>query len=395
MSIGCLLNIGDGTQMNTETQSTLVQELKAKGANMRRALPSARHLSSVFYASPEVQALEKEKIFLTHWLCLGREEEVPKPGDYMTMRLVGEPLVVSRDKENHVVVMRNQCLHRGVEVAQGKGSTRNFTCPYHAWGYDIGGKLLTAAYMQRSDADLCNARLPRLRSAVWRGWIFANFSNSAPPFEEFIAPYEKELWFFRTEECLLGDKLVLELNCNWKFVAENLLDRYHTGTLHAKTFGKLRTSKPEEFEFTSISGGGSNSFSQAAPMTADGRQAFVALPWMQEHGNIATKSNIFPNLNLSSRSDSIRLWALWPLGPGRTQVISYLMFHKTAPERADFLEQLGIYREYMKTIIAEDQSAVESLQRVAESYMYEPGPLSHLEGPIHNLLNHYLDTIGA
>ncbi|MDB5941786.1 MAG: ring hydroxylating alpha subunit family protein [Ramlibacter sp.] len=381
--------------MNTAAREALVQELKAKGANMRRELPKARHLPSVFYASPEVEALEKEKIFLTHWLCLGREEEVAKPGDYITMRLVGEPLIVSRDKDNNVVVMRNQCLHRGVEVAQGKGSTRNFTCPYHAWGYDIGGKLLTAAYMQRSEADLSNVSLPRLKSATWRGWIFATFNENPQSFEDFIAPYEKELWFFKTDECVLGDKLVLELDCNWKFVAENLLDRYHTGTLHAKTFGKLRTSKPEEFTFTSIPGGGSNSFSNAAPMTADGSQAFVALPWMQEHGNIATKSNIFPNLNLSSRSDSIRLWALWPLSPGRTQIISYLLFYKTALERPDFPEQLDIYRNYMKSIIAEDQSAVESLQKVAESYMYEPGPLSHLEGPIHNLLNHYLDTIEA
>lgn len=381
--------------MNSPT--ALLLELKAKGAAMRQDISRARHLPSLFYASPEVAQLEKETIFLTQWLVVGREEEVPNPGDYITMRVVGEPLIVSRDADGSIVVMRNQCLHRGVEVAFGQGNTRSFVCPYHAWGYDPGGRLRGAAYMDRSEADLSHAQLPRLSTALWRGWIFATFSDNPQPFEQFIAGYDKELWYYRTQDCVLGDKMVVEVNCNWKFVAENLLDRYHTGTLHAKTFGKLRTSDPDEFEFARIPGGGCSNISMAAPHTQDGKQAFKMLPWLADHGGLsfAAKANIFPNVNLSTRADSIRLWALWPLATDRTQIVSYLLFAKGALEAPDFAQQLATYREYILKIIAEDRSAVESLQRVAESYKYEPGPMSHLEGPIHNLLNHYLDVIGA
>jgi choline monooxygenase len=371
-------------------------DLKSKAMGMRRALPQARHLPSDFYASPDIEAMEKTSIFLTQWLCLGREEEVPHVGDYMALRIVGEPLIVVRDKDDSIAVLRNQCLHRGVEIAFGKGSARSFNCPYHAWGYDLGGRLLAAPYMKQSEADLGDCALPRLRSARWRGWIFATFNDNPSAFEAFIAPYAQALWFYRTEECLLADKMVLEVQCNWKFVAENLLDRYHTGTLHAKTFGKYLKSNRDEFDFTRIPGGGCCFISQSAPMDPDGNQTFAPMPWLLEHGvGFAAKASIFPNMNLSTRSDSIRMWVLWPLSTGRTQISSYLLFHKSAFADPQFERKLGNYRDYLKTIVAEDQTAVESLQRVADSYRYEPGPLSHLEGPIHHLLNHYLDTIGA
>lgn len=369
------------------------ESLRLKAVNMRRDLPQARHLPSEFYASREVEALEKQAVFLKHWLCIGREEEIPAVGDYLTMRIFGEPLIVSRSDEG-VVVMRNQCLHRGVEVAYGQGQARSFSCPYHAWGYDVGGNLRAAPHMQKSEADLKNCRLPRLQVALWRGWIFATFQSEPVPFAEYIAEYDKELWFFRTDECKLADKMVMEVQCNWKFVAENLLDRYHTGTLHAKTFGRHQKSNRDEFTFTRLPRGGSCFISEAAPHNPDGTQDFAQLPWVEGLG-FAAKASIFPNMNLSARSDSLRLWVLWPLGANRTQIVSYLLFHTSSFDDPEFAGKLDRYRNYLKQIIAEDQTAVESLQRVSESASYQPGPLSHLEGPIHHLLNNYLDTIGA
>jgi len=367
--------------------------LGEKAINMRKELPKARHLPSEFYASSEVESIEKREVFLKHWLCLGREEEIPKPGDYLTLRIFGEPLIVSRAGSD-VVVMRNQCLHRGVEVAYGQGNARSFSCPYHAWGYDVGGRLRAAPYMNKSDANLQDSGLPRLEMALWRGWIFATFEEHPIPFAEYIASYEEELWFFQTEECRLADKTVVEVQCNWKFVAENLLDRYHTGTLHAKTFGQYQKSNRDEFSFSRLPRGGSCFISEAAPHTPDGKQDFVQFPWI-ESLSFAAKASIFPNMNLSARSDSLRMWVLWPLSTGRTQIVSYLMLHASSMTDPEFDAKLENYRDYLKRIISEDQTAVESLQRVADSCGFQPGPLSHLEGPIHRLLNHYLDAMGA
>jgi phenylpropionate dioxygenase-like ring-hydroxylating dioxygenase large terminal subunit len=367
--------------------------LSGLGAPMRRPLGAARHLPSEFYASPEAFELDKQKIFMTHWLCVGREEELKNAGDFFTRNIVGEPIIVAREGDV-IVAMLNQCLHRGVEIAFGEGNARRFICPYHAWVYDVGGKLTRAPHMEGCDADLASGALPRLRTASWRGWIFINFSEQPQPFEEFIAGYEAPLWFYQTDKCQLAGKVVVDVACNWKFVAENLLDIYHVSTLHANTFGKFL--KNNRFDFQYIAGGGVCFEYESAPLTTDGSKAFSMLPWVEARGlGFAGKAAIFPNMNLSARADSLRMWIIWPVSEGRTQVHIYMMLHEDSFKDPAFEEKMTRYKDYMRAIVAEDQVAVESMQRLAASGRFRPGPLSHMEGAIHHVLNRYVELVGA
>lgn len=364
-------------------------------AAIRKPLPAARHLGGEIYCSPEIYKLEQELIFKKHWLCVGRVDEVPNVGDYITMRLADQPILISRDSPDSVVVLRNRCPHRGVEVAYGSGNGKSFTCPYHAWNFDLSGKLVGAGYMKGTETDMSQMRLPALRTAFWRGFIFITFSDETQPFEDFIAPYEKPLWFYQADKLKFADKLVVEVNTNWKFVVENLLDMYHVSTLHAKTFGKFIQLVRDELAFDAIPGGGIAFTFGSKPMTADGSQSFPFVSFLKDQGlGFAAKGAIFPNINLSVRADGLRMWTLWPLSPDRTQIVSYLLLEPGASERPEFAERMATYRDYMRSIVAEDQQAVESLQRNARAADFDPGPLSHLEGPIHHVLNNYLDVIG-
>ena len=76
-----------------------------------------------------------------------------------------------------------------------------------------------------------------LRLDTWRRNIFVTFDPAAPPLAEYVAEFEKDFAFLGMEDCRLGNRIVLDLACNWKFVPENLMDFYHVGVLHAKTFG--------------------------------------------------------------------------------------------------------------------------------------------------------------
>jgi len=91
-------------------------------APLRAPLPRARHLPGHFYTSPEIYALEKEKIFRKEWLCVGRMEEIERPGDYLTFRVADEPLLVCRDENGQLNAFYNVCRHRGTEVACGRGN---------------------------------------------------------------------------------------------------------------------------------------------------------------------------------------------------------------------------------------------------------------------------------
>jgi len=85
------------------------------------------------------------------WHYVARVEELPHPGDHMTLRIAGEPLVIARDQAGTLHAYYNMCVHRGVEVAQGCGNAKAFKCPYHGWAYDLAGRLSDAAYMKESD----------------------------------------------------------------------------------------------------------------------------------------------------------------------------------------------------------------------------------------------------
>ena len=167
----------------TDTQSgaDIFGPVVGQGIEKTKApIARARHVPGYIYDSPEVFELEKEKIFMKDWLCVARVEEVEKPGDFMTFRIMGEPVVVTRDHDGHLNAFFNICAHRGVEVASGEGNTKEFMCPYHGWSYDLNGKLTGAAFMQEAETfEPTTCRLPALRLGVWAGWIILAYLVNA------------------------------------------------------------------------------------------------------------------------------------------------------------------------------------------------------------------------
>src|SRR5690606_39157318 len=111
----------------------------------RVPLEQARHLPAHYYMSAELLEEEKEKLFFKDWLIVGRVEEFPKPGDYRAIDLLGEPVVICRNNEGELKAFSNTCRHRGVALVSGEGNARVFPCPYHAWTYDLNGKLMAAS----------------------------------------------------------------------------------------------------------------------------------------------------------------------------------------------------------------------------------------------------------
>src|SRR6516225_204732 len=111
---------------------------------LRRPLDEASLAPGWLYSWPEVYRLEVDRLFV------GREEELPHPGDYFTLRVAGEPIVIARDADGVLRAFRNMCVHRGVEVAYGCGNAKALQCPYHGWTYDLSGRLTGAGYMKDS-----------------------------------------------------------------------------------------------------------------------------------------------------------------------------------------------------------------------------------------------------
>ena len=368
---------------------------KFDSSNTRQELRRASHAPGEIYTSREVFRREVEVYFKRDWLYVGRVEELAEPGDYVALRLIDEPVLVARDKNGALHACYNMCAHRGVEVAYGSGNTRSFKCPYHGWVYGLDGRLTGAAYMDDSDEfDLKNCRLPPLRLEVWRGNMFINFDPQARPLGEALAEFEKDFAFLGWEKCRLGNRIELELACNWKFVHENLMDFYHVGVLHAKSFGAKFSWTDDQVRVKPD--GGLTIFYNAGPPTPGAEPLLGKMPWLEDKPySFACTGYMPPNLTIFGRIDCIRPMVAWPIDEAHTRVVIYHLFPESFFERPDLEEKLKVYRDYQLVVLEEDRVMLESMQRAMGSPAYRPGRMSTLERPIHNFLNGYLDRIVA
>ncbi|MDO8279050.1 MAG: aromatic ring-hydroxylating dioxygenase subunit alpha [Burkholderiaceae bacterium] len=357
---------------------------------LRKELKHASHAPGNIYSSPEILAREVDEYFMKDWLLVARVEELANPGDYMSMRILGEPVLVVRASDGSLGAFYNMCLHRGVEIADGSGNARAFSCPYHGWTYDLQGNLRGAARMQGVEAfDAKTRRLRPIRLDTWRGNIFICFSADTGPLSEQMAEFEKDFGFLQMDKCRLGNKVVIELECNWKLVHENVMDFYHVPVLHAKTIGGNFSWKDEDVVLKD--NGGISIRYDSPTQTPDGKTLFAPMPWLESQGSsFACTGFNPPNLTIFARVDHIRTIVVWPLSATRCQVISYHVFPEQVFEMPDVEKRLKVYSDYQQVILGEDRTMIESMQRAMATRGYVPGRMSLLEKPIHHYLNGYI-----
>ena len=147
-------------------------------------------MPSAFYTAPAILDLERDELSRREWICVGRVDEVAKPGDYMTFDILDEPILIIHGDDGQIRALSNVCRHRGMVIAAGRGNGKRLSCPYHAWTYDSRGRLIGAPHMtERPDFDRAAICLPEFRSEVWQGFLFVTLDAETPP----LAPRLAEL----------------------------------------------------------------------------------------------------------------------------------------------------------------------------------------------------------
>ena len=201
-------------------------------------------MPSEFYTSSEFLALEKERLFRSQWVCVGRSHQVSQVGDYFTTELVGEPLIVVRTNDNQVKILSNVCRHRGSVVVKGSGNTTSFVCPYHAWSYHVDGRLRRAPLIEaRADFDLARCRLPDFACEIWGGFIYVNLDNTALPLTPQLTGLSDLIKHYHMDNMveLHSEESIWETN--WKCLTENFMEGYHLSTIHNKTLHQITPTR--------------------------------------------------------------------------------------------------------------------------------------------------------
>src|SRR5262245_61301040 len=143
------------------------------------------------FTSQEILALEKDRLFEHCWIYAGHESEIPHPGDFRARRVVGRPVILTRDDDGIVRVLLNTCTHRGALVCREQtGNAKTFQCPYHAWTYNNRGELVGvpgedaySAAFDRRERSLAQA--PRVDS--YRGFVFISFNPAVEDLGDYLA----------------------------------------------------------------------------------------------------------------------------------------------------------------------------------------------------------------
>jgi phenylpropionate dioxygenase-like ring-hydroxylating dioxygenase large terminal subunit len=344
-------------------------------------LAQATSLPPGAYRSDELFALEVERLFRPGWVGVCREDQVASPGDYLSVDLVGERLVVTRDRAGALHVLSRVCRHRSMEILDGAGHAPALQCPYHRWTYSLAGDLVGAPHMG-PDLRGSGCALPGFRTEAWGGFVWVNLDGGAEPLAPQLTALEGQLARAGLD---LASQVVVdttdwgECAWDWKVMVDNFMECYHHLGSHLES---LNAAYPAEAAWTDE---GSVAHSLMHIVPAADPPAEPASGWPTGDPMCNEPSClvlVFPATMCSIRPSGTNVVRALPLGPGRIRLFTDMLAPPEVAARADFPAILAARREATGRVNAEDVAACAAVQRGLGTPSATAGRLSQLEQPL-------------
>jgi phenylpropionate dioxygenase-like ring-hydroxylating dioxygenase large terminal subunit len=369
-----------------------VAAVAARPLERATALPREAYVDEAFFQ------LEVERVFRPDWLCVAHVSELPETGDYVALELLGEPLIAIRGKDGAVRVLSRVCAHRAMDIMPDgsgfprKGSTRLLSCPYHAWTYELDGRLRGCPHMQNAAGfDRADWPLPEVRSEVWNGFVFVNLDGKAAPLFEQYADFDRQIAPWNVQDMVVAISMDWECEFNWKVMVENWLESYHHIGAHQTTLnpmmpGENTWTEPEHPHFIRAH----LPFTEA--LRAEVRRAlagetpepgFRPVPGLTEAQQM--EWGLFvgcPSFMFLTMRDRVLWYRLAPISAGRCRLQTLtLVTRETAADPA-FPAMLESETPLLRDFHMEDMVINAGVQKGLASTFAGRGPLSHLEEPL-------------
>lgn len=355
----------------------------------------AKTLEATWYVSDDVFARERERIFSTSWVCVGRASEFVTPGTFITANVAGESLIVTRDNRGELHAFYNVCRHRGTQLCNLERGTfkGSIQCPYHAWTYALDGTLTVARNMDDTpEFDRTEYPLHEAHVAEFEGFVFVAL-EPAQPFAAAFAPLVSRFDAWTIGRLQSAARIEYDLACNWKLVFQNYSECYHCPVIHPQ-LEKLSASDSGRNDLTGgpFLGGYSELRQNRETITASGHTKRSPLPRITG-ANLARVYyyTIFPSLLLSLHPDYVMAHYVKPIAPASTHVVCEWFFDPDAVADPEFDSSDAV--EFWDLTNRQDWHVNELTQRGLSSRAYSPGPYSQQEGLLHAFDRHYLQVM--
>ena len=349
-------------------------------ANVARPFERAHSMPKSLYTSPEFLALEQRHIFARDWLCAGRADSLAQPGDYLTLEITGEPVIVLRDHAGALRAMSNVCRHRMSTLLQGRGQIRVLTCPYHGWTYNLDGTLRGAPAMTRN-ATFCKdaISLPAVRVENWLGWIMVTLNPDAPSPQTQLAGVAALVGHLNMGTYVETFRETFEWDTNWKVLAENFMESYHLPVCHSATIGGA--SRLDEMHCPE----GADAFNHHWILKNDTVPLALAHPANTTLTGDQRRTTwllaIYPALLITLTPGYFWYLSLTPDGPGHVKVLYGGGMSANWMDDPEAPAHLAAVKALLDKVNLEDKGCTERVYRGLLADLSAPGPLSHLERP--------------
>lgn len=348
-------------------------------------LAAARTLPGRWYADPAHHELELAAIFERHWVGVGCADDVATPGSYLATTAGRRPVLVVRDQQGELRAFLNVCRHRGAPLADGCGTARALSCPYHGWVYRLDGSLARAGGVgQPIDFDPADSPLRAVHVTTFARSIMVNVDAAATPFDP--GPLGAGLEPYQLDGMELGERTSYERHFNWKVLLENYCENYHTPFIHSQlpvsgyeypiecagpaicAWDRPLAPRDRSEQALHDHRPGDSGWSDVAAVAAD------------ESFNNGTYLALFPNTAVSAFAGFAATFRLTPTGPASTRVEREYFWHPSVPpaRRAEDVAATVV-------VVEQDLTMCESMQRTYDAGLSADGALSteHESGVAH------------
>src|SRR5688500_2245409 len=290
-------------------------------------------LPAAWYRDPAQYQRELDTFWYDRWIAVAREEEIAAPGDWRAARIGTQPVIILRTQSGEIKGFHNVCRHRGsVLCTEETGSfpRKRIVCPYHAWTYDLDGRLVaTPRRMETPDFRLADYPLHGVAAGAWGGFVFVHLGKDAPPLAHCVRRLEERFRHYRFHDLRIGKRIVVDVQANWKLLAENFSECFHCPPVHPE-FCRIVTAYQEAGAWGLRGRVESRAeyMAGAQTLTLDGTAKLPPFAGLgeQERKTLYIADMALPNLFLNVHPDYVNSQLMFPTGPQSVRMVYDWLF---------------------------------------------------------------------
>jgi Rieske 2Fe-2S family protein len=339
----------------------------------RLPLTQATQLPGAAFKDPAVLEWELDHVFTREWICAGHVDQIRTQGQFLTVEIAGESVIVVADDDALPRAFVNTCRHRGAQVlSEPEGQVKRLRCPYHSWTYNLDGSLRNANFTDGIEHfDFCDYGLHPVRLAVVEGLVLLDLSGTAPPPELHVGDLSELVARYRTAELRRAARHTYAVEANWKVIAENYNECLHCPGVHPELNALSHYLSGAQVQGAGAWCGGSMTLTEGAETMGTGGR-----PTIVDTREILYFA-LFPNALISLHPDYVMLHTLWPRAVDRTEVVCEWFFEAGTTVTED---AVGFWDQVNR----EDWAVCELTQRGLRSRSYVPGRYTTQEHDVHH-----------